>query len=139
MSDEGIGSRLVRELAERCGERPDVEFLDVGTGSSLRVLHAISGRRKVVFVDCAMMGEPPGSIRRFTPAEVESTKELPLLSLHEGDPLGTLRLARSLGECPGEVVIFGIQPQNVEPGRELSPELERRLADYVKAIRAELD
>jgi hydrogenase maturation protease len=84
------------------------------------------------------MDEPPGTIRRFTPDEVDSRKRLAGLSLHEGDLLQTIRLSRRMGECPEEVVIFGIQPSDVSVGTDLSDTLKQRLSDYRDAVSREL-
>lgn len=138
MADEGIGVRLVVRLSRLAAERPDAEFIDAGTGG-LAVLHHIQGRRKAVFVDCAYMGEEPGTIRRFTPEEVRSDKALAHQSLHEADLLRILEMARQLGQAPDEVVIFGIQPQRIEPAMELSPVLEDRMDEYLAVLLKELN
>jgi hydrogenase maturation protease len=114
-----------------------VDVLDLGT-SGMSVLHELAGRQKAIFVDCALMGEPPGTLRRFTPDDVMSRKVQTRVSLHEGDLLNTIALARRLGTCPDDVVIFGIEPSAVEPGDELSSLLAAKLNDYVDAVRAEL-
>jgi len=137
MGDEGIGVRLVHNLQQRMSALPHVDFMDMGTGG-LSVLHAIAGRPKVVFVDCAFMDEPPGTIRRFTPDSVASTKAQWRTSAHEGDLLAILELSRSLGECPPQVVIFGIQPASVEPRIGLSPAVEARLGEYAELIAREV-
>ena len=136
MSDEGIGVRLVARLRQTA-VRDIVDVLDLGT-SGMSVLHELEGRDKVVFVDCTMMGEKPGAIRRFTPDDVDTRKVQPRLSLHEGDLLHTIALARHLGICPNEVVIFGIEPKTIEFGEQLSPELARHLDEYAAAISAEV-
>ena len=134
--DDGIGSRVVAELEAR-GQVPEtVETLDLGT-AGFAVLHAIAGRRKAVFIDCAFMGKPPGSITRFKPDEVHSDKLQSRCSLHEGDLLHTLELARKLGACPEDVVILGVEPERIESGQTLSPTLESRLDHYVQATRSE--
>ncbi len=138
MADEGIGVRLVVRLSRLAAERPDVEFLDAGTGG-LAVLHHIQGRRKAVFIDCAYMGEEPGAIRRFTPEEVHSSKTLAHQSLHEADLLRILDMSQQLGQAPDEVVIFGIQPQRIEPAMELSPVLEDRMDEYLAVLLKELN
>ncbi len=137
MSDEGIGVAVLARLAERADRYPRAEFVDLGS-SAMRALHAMAGRRKAVFIDCAFMDEEPGTLRRFTPEQVGSRKALAGLSLHEGDLLKIIELSRSLGECPPEVVIFGIQPQSIEPGQALSPALSARLEEYADAVAAEL-
>ena len=137
MSDEGVGVRVVAELREAGPPFPGVDVLDLGT-SGMHVLHELEGRTKVVFVDCAEMGEAPGALRRFTPEEVVSRKVRTRLSLHEGDLLHTLALARELGACPRDVVILGIQPETVAPGERLSPPLAARLGEYGKAVCTEV-
>ena len=138
LGDDGVGAHVVRRLMElRSGRFADVEFADLGA-SMMRVVHAMAGRRRAVFIDCAFMGEEPGVLRRFTPDEARSLKSLPRLSLHEGDLLQAIELSRSLGECPNAVVIFGVQPESVEPREELSPILRERLDDYAAAVLAEV-
>ena len=80
----------------------------------MAVLHRIEGRDRALFIDCAFMGQEPGSIRRFTPEEVRSTKVLAHQSLHEADLLRVIGLAEELGQCPPRVVIFGIEPEVVD-------------------------
>jgi hydrogenase maturation protease len=137
LADEGIGVHLLERLAEHAGEHPSVDFIDAGTGG-LSVLHHIESRRKAVIIDCAFMDEPPGAIRRFTPEEVRSTKVLTHQSLHEADLMRILAMARQLGQAPEQIVIFGIQPERIEPGQTLSRTLTERMDEYVTAILHEL-
>ena len=137
MSDEGIGVRVAAMLQSHLGALPDTEVMEAGT-AGMGILHAIAGRRKVVFIDCAKMKEEPGVMRRFTPEDVISNKLLTGQSLHEGDLLNILELSRQLGECPPEVIIFGIEPQRTNPGEDLSPLLASRLADYVETVLTEV-
>jgi len=44
---------------------------------------------------------------------------------HEGDVLNILALSRRLREAPKEIVIFGIEPYSIDPGEDLSTELEK--------------
>ena len=136
MSDEGIGIRVLEQFQSQADRFPDVEFLDLGT-SAAEVLHAIAGRSKAVFIDCAYMSEPPGTIREFGRDSVQSVKT-PGVSFHEGDLLATLDLSRRLGENPPVVLIFGIEPHRIGPGQELSPALQSRLNEYVERVAREL-
>ena len=129
MSDEGVGVRVLSAVRDLAPE--GVEFLDSGN-SGMRILHALSDRRRAVFVDCAYMDEPPGTLRVFTPGEVASRKVLPRLSLHEGDLLQTLEMAERLGILPSETILLGIQPDSVGPGLELSSVLVGKFDSYVK-------
>ncbi|NLZ06346.1 MAG: hydrogenase maturation protease [Phycisphaerae bacterium] len=138
MADEGIGTDLVARLAQEAARYPSVDFIDAGTGG-MAVLHLIDGRRKAVFVDCAYMDEAPGTIRRFTPDEVRSTKVLAHQSLHEADLLRILALAEQVGQSPEQIAIFGIQPQVVEFRQGLSEVLRDRIDQYLVKIRSEIE
>ena len=138
MRDEGIGIRLVADLEARLQGREDVDVQDMATGG-LSVLHAITNRSKVIFVDCAFMDAEPGTIQKFRPEEAVSKKIGTRQSMHEGDLFNTLEWSRQLDEYPEDVVIFGIQPKVVEDGQGLSPELEEKIDEYVDAILCELD
>jgi hydrogenase maturation protease len=137
MADEGIGVYLVERLMESADEYPGVDFVDAGTGG-LSVLYHIEERRKAIVIDCAFMGEPPGTIRRFVPEEVQSTKVLAHQSLHEADLMQIIAMARQLGQAPDQIVIFGIQPERVEPGLGLSRTLTEKIDEYISTVLHEL-
>ncbi len=137
MADEGIGVYLIERLMASAAEYPAVDFVDAGTGG-LSILYHIEGRRKAIVIDCAFMDEPPGKIRRFTPDQVQSTKVLAHQSLHEADLMRIIAMARELGQAPGEIIIFGIQPERVAPAIGLSPTLTERIDEYVSMLLHEL-
>lgn len=137
MRDEGIGLVIVQRLEKVAARFPNVEFVEAGT-SLMAAVHRMAGRKKAVFVDCAFMGEAPGTLRRFTPDEARSVKRLGGMSLHEGDLMAALDFAKRFGDCPDEVVIWGIEPATVEMGESLSDLLQERLDSYVGAVTREL-
>lgn len=138
MSDEGAGVRVVQRLSDSADRFSFVDFVDAGTGG-MSILHLITGKDKAIFIDCARMGEEPGVIRKFTPQEIKSTKVLSHQSLHETDLIKVIDLAELLGQCPDEIVIFGIEPEVVEPGIGLSETLAGNLEHYVSVVRRELE
>lgn len=141
MADEGIGTLLVDELSKlaAAGKLPsdNIEYYDGGCGG-MYLLHVIAERKKAILIDCCIMGTKPATIRRFTPDDVNSIKKMTHLSLHEVDILKVIELAEQIGQCPDQIVIFGIEPVVIEQRMNLSPELETKLSDYVAAIRKEI-
>lgn len=136
MTDEGVGIYIVEEIARR-GLLPDnIEIDDLGTGN-MNIIHAIADRDKVVLVDCAKMGEEPGTIRRFSMSDVVSKKVKSNWSAHEGDLLDLLELSKTLEQLPGQVVLFGIEPHTIDHGQELTPCLQDRFEDYISAVISE--
>ena len=142
MADEGIGTVLVTELEKLAlsGELPSdtIEYYDGGCGG-MYLLHTIAERKKAILIDCCLMGAEPGTIRRFTPDNVNSVKKMAHLSLHEVDILKVIELAKEIGQCPDEIVIFGIEPVKIEPQMHLNEPLKSRLGDYITEIRKELE
>jgi hydrogenase maturation protease len=137
MSDEGIGVVLVNRLAELSEQFHEVDFVDAGTGG-MALLHHFDGRDKAIIIDCAFMDDEPGQIRRFTPDQVKTVKQLAHQSLHEQDIMKLIDMAKLFGQCPRDIVIFGIQPKNVTLGQSLSKELEEKIDEYKSMICKEL-
>ena len=133
MGDEGIGPFLLDRLRKDSQLPSQVDLIDT-TGNILTALHALSNRRKVMFLDCALMGLKPGDFRLFHPSQAQTEKNLPGLFLHEGDLLGMLRTSGLLGESAEEVLIFGVEPERVEPKQGLSATLSSRLDQYLSEI-----
>ncbi len=133
MGDEGVGPALLDLLREQTPLPTSVDLID-SAGSILTALHALRGRRKVVFLDCALMGLKPGEFRRFLPSQVKTEKVLPRLSLHEGDLFEMLETAKLLGETAEEIVIFGFEPSEVCPRKGLSGPLTAQLENYISRI-----
>lgn len=137
MSDEGVGIKIIESFISASGNYSGADFIDAGTGG-MAVLHHISGRKKAVIIDCAMMGLGPGDIKRFTYEQVRSVKKLAHLSLHEADILKVIGLAKQLGDCPQEIVFFGIEPETIRPNIGLSKSVTARLDEYAAVIAEEL-
>lgn len=137
LSDEGIGVHLVRQIAKQQDNFPNVDFIDAGA-AGMNLLHLIANRKKAIIIDCAKMGENPGTLRRFTSDEVVSVKKLAHFSLHEIDILQVLNLSKQLGECPDEVVFFGIEPESLKSGQILSNTLSVKIDSYISAVWEEL-
>ena len=137
MSDEGVGIHLVRRLSELQDKFPLVDFIEAGS-AGMNLLHLIVNRKKAVIIDCAKMGAEPGTMRRFTPDEVQSIKKLNHFSLHEADILQVINLSKQLGECPEEVIFFGIEPETLKPGRKLGKTLANRIESDAIIIQKEL-
>ncbi|MFA5553868.1 MAG: hydrogenase maturation protease [Phycisphaerae bacterium] len=137
MSDEGIGCRIVERLLGQKDSAGFADFIEIGT-KGMSLFHLLGDYKKAVIVDCALMDTEPGTIKRFTPDDVNSVKKLAHYSLHEADVLGIIEMSRKLGQSPQEIVIFGIEPQIVEPGQRLSSTLSQHLDSYTQTILDEI-
>ena len=135
LSDEGVGGRVIREVAPRIPA--GIELVDAGL-PGLGLLDLLEGREKAVIVDAVDAGGPPGTVYRFAPDEVTSVEGDPTCSLHQGDVLQYARLAEALGMGPKELVVIGIQPESLSAGEALSPSVEKAVVKAAELVLAEL-
>lgn len=136
LKDEGIGVFIAQELQKLTHSGLDLEIIDAGTYPD--VLFFIKGVKKLIIVDAARMGGEPGNIYRFSPQEIEKGFE-GLVSLHQISLPQVLKMMELFGERPEEIIVFGIEPAEIEWGIGLSPLLMERLPQIIKVISEEIE
>ncbi|MHB1323162.1 MAG: hydrogenase maturation protease [Coriobacteriia bacterium] len=130
--DDSIGLRVAEAVSARGLER-GFKAIEIG-GSVLDLVHYLDdGVESVLVVDTARMGRAPGEWVIFEPGDVTSRKDLSGVSTHEGDVLGVVRFAVSLGRPMPQVTFLGIEPAQIGSGIGVSPELDERFEEYVEA------
>ncbi|MFH0934417.1 MAG: HyaD/HybD family hydrogenase maturation endopeptidase, partial [Pseudomonadota bacterium] len=115
---------------------PEVVVIDGGT-TGMEMLEDLSNADHIVIIDAVRAGKPPATIIRLADEQVPvffKTK----LSPHQiglSDVLATLEF---IGEQPGGVTVFGVEPVSLETGMELSPQVAARLPSLLEMVAAEL-
>ncbi|RMH57231.1 MAG: hydrogenase maturation protease [Candidatus Hydrogenedentota bacterium] len=128
--DDGIGIRVVNDLAERI-ECLGMFSADGGTGG-YSLLGIVEGFEQVIFVDAVNMGLSPGEVQRFRGDRIAATVK-PSLSGHEFDLGATVNLIERIMP-ESEIDVVGIQPANVDYGMELSEELKGCYPEILKRV-----
>jgi len=136
LGDEGIGVRVIEELARL--KLPDGVTVVEGGTAGLGLLGLMEGYERVIVVDAADMGHPPGHVVRFTPSDAKFKTARGPLSLHQVGLGEVLDLARALEDAPAALVIIGVQPSRVEGRTRPSPELEGTIPQIIKIVLEEL-
>jgi hydrogenase maturation protease len=132
LGDDGFGCEVARALA-RMTLPPEIRVVDYGI-RGLDVVYALLGPyEKVILVDAAAHGSPPGTIYILQPV-VESGEEIEaIVDAHSMQLVHLMAMAQSLGEITAEIYIVGCEPLDFgseEDGR-------MGLSDAVKASVAE--
>ncbi len=110
LSDEGLGVHIVNRILESGIVIPgDVEIIDGGT-AGFDLLELMMGRKKIIVVDALRVDDAPGSIYRFPPEQIASSRNA--MSLHEIGIRELISTLRMLGHDP-EIEIIGIVPSDV--------------------------
>lgn len=132
LSDDGVGVHVVQRLQERQTLPEDVQVVDGGT-CGLDLLHFLEGVQRLIVVDAANMGLPPGSIRRLEGDAVPAFLAQKV-SPHEINLPELLFSAKLTGIYPEQVVVLGIQPQSLETSLELTPPVAARVDELVQRV-----
>lgn len=136
--DDGAGIELARRLRDRARRR-DIEVRELNADTT-QLLDALPDRDAVVIVDSARSGAAAGTIRRFDASQVSLPAELcRVSSTHALGLAETIELARALGRLPAQVIVFGIEGRQFEPGAGLSTGVEAALAEVANLVLAEID
>lgn len=134
LKDEGVGIHAIRALEGLVPAQESIQVVDGGTSPD--ILGLLSPTDKLVIVDAARGGGKPGTIYRFGPEEVSEGQSA--VSLHEFN-LGTaLRTMKHMGAQPGQVVIIGIEPEEIDWGLELSSTLKREMPRLLEVVLEEI-
>ena len=134
--DDGIGIHVIQILmAETLPE--GVQVVEGGT-QGLGLVSLMEGRRRVILVDAANVGLSPGKFVRFTPQEARLLGGDSHISIHNAGLRDALLLAETLELLPDEIVIYGMQPANLDWDDGLSPQVEAAMPELVSAILDEL-
>lgn len=136
--DEGVGVRVVQELAARYRFPPSVTLVDAGT-AALRILPLLEDAHHLIVVDAVDAGATPGTVLLFGPdmAEVATT---PGISLHEMGPLEMLDLLEATTGHRPSTTIIGIQPADLAPWNDsLSAPVARALTEAIERVLGELE
>lgn len=119
LKDEGFGVHFVRWLEKRWEFPPEVELIEGGV-MGYALLGPVCECEHLIVIDVLKAKDEPGSIYRFTLAELEPQLPPPT-SAHEVQFLDVLCKAEMLGEAP-EVIFLCIVPVNIsEMEMEMSP------------------
>ena len=122
LRDEGIGVRVVEYLQQQT--LPEgIELVDGGTAGA-DLIDVLADRKTIIIIDAVDSDKPAGTILKLTPDDLAPQSPNPL-SLHDLDIPQTLKMTDMLGCASKRVICFGIVPETVAPGLELSEKLSQ--------------
>lgn len=136
MTDDGVGVRVVQRLTDEYRFPEGVTVMDGGT-LGLDLLPHLEGVERLLMVDAVETGGPPGTVVRLSGEEIPVALQTKL-SPHQMGLQDLLAVAELQGNRPAEMVLWGVQPESVELGMELTPAVAARLDQLVEKVLAEL-
>ncbi|MCX6036987.1 MAG: hydrogenase maturation protease [Chloroflexi bacterium] len=138
LGDDGVGWRVVEEIARITANKPDVEVDCVALGG-LSLMERLTGCERVIMVDSIFTGEKPiGTVSQFALSDIPDLTAGHSASAHDTSLHNALNVGRSM-DIPlprdEDVLIVAIEAENVYDFSEtLSPPVEAAVPQAVEAV-----
>ena len=132
--DDGAGRVVAQRLRGRNGCAPEVREC---SGEATALMETWTGFDDVVLVDACHGAGEPGSIHRFSPAELErlaSVEGRRYESTHGLGVSAAIALAQTLGTFPSALVIYAIEGGHYQDGNGLSEDVDRAVQELVALL-----
>ena len=136
MTDDGFGVRAIEALASRYHFQGPVKLLDGGT-LGLDLLPHLEDTDTLLIIDALDMRGEPGQVFRIEGEEVPRAFASKL-SVHQMGLQDLLAVAELQGYMPKQLVVWGVQPESIEMGTELTDTVAAVLPEVVENVVAEL-
>ncbi|GAB6181476.1 HyaD/HybD family hydrogenase maturation endopeptidase [Desulfotomaculum defluvii] len=133
MGDDGIGIFVVEEL-EKMEWPHDVRIIDVGT-SIINYLWEISQARQVIIIDALGAGGPPGCVYRL---DMEDVMDYPNQDAHDMSLPTIIKWTRGITGLPEGITIYGVEPEQLDFGKELSMVVKNTMPKIITEIKTEV-
>ena len=134
LKDDGAGIHILKQLEREPWHRK-VEVIDGGT-CIFDLMDAFITNEKVILLDSVKGGHRPGTIYKLSPEELGSFIKK-TTSLHDVQVLDVLQNVNHMGYFP-EVVIIGIEPEEVCFDLQLSPTVKKQLPEMLSILKNEV-
>jgi len=136
LQDEGVGVRVAERLRDRYTFPEGVDVLDGGV-RGLALMPFLEGVSRLLIIDAVRAGKEPGTLIRLVGNEIPAVLS-PKISPHQEGLADLLWVAKIVGPCPSEIVLWGLEPAQIETGLELSPPVAVQVDALVQKVVEEL-
>lgn len=130
LKDDGVGVHVVQAL--KGVVLPSTIILVDGGTSTLDMLDYFLDYQSLIVIDALRGGEKPGTLYKLSPEAMAGLAKKNL-SLHDVQILDVIQMAQMLDSFP-EVTIYGIEPEEVTYGLEMSETLKNAFPGIVDTI-----
>lgn len=133
--DDAVGVAIARALREK--NLRHVQVLEQ-SGEGTALLEAWRGAGRVILIDAVRSGAAPGTIFRFEAHRQSIPTKFFHSSTHDFGVAEAIELARTLGQLPKSLIVYGIEGKDFSLGEGLSPEVAHAASQVLDKILNEL-
>jgi hydrogenase maturation protease len=135
LSDEGVGVHVAQQMMQM-ELPPEVHVVEGGT-DGFGLVNVILEADRMILIDAVKGGGQPGSIYRFDIDDCPPYPDLFKTSVHQISILEIINLSSLIGSPP-QTTIIGVEPQCLDMGMELSPQIEAKIPKIIHMIQEEV-
>jgi hydrogenase maturation protease len=132
--DDGVGPAVVRALE---GKLPPSVEITVQSGEATALMDAWGDANCVILIDAVAERSTPGKVYRIDANATPLPADLFPRSTHDFGLAAAIELARTLGQLPSRVIVFGVEGQVFCDGVGLSPLVEQAVTEVANQVMAE--
>ena len=133
--DDGAGHAVARAARARAAAGVTVLELELVPPD---LFERWTPAARVVLVDAARSGAPPGTVHRCDARAAPLPAELRRVSTHGGGLAEAIELARALDRLPAALLVYALEGARFDPGTGLGPEVAAVVEDAAARALAEL-
>jgi hydrogenase maturation protease len=134
-SDDAAGLIAARRIKEQA-----TEFCAVieHTGEGAALMELWKGADRVIVIDAMRSGAAPGNVSRFDATRRPLPATMHRDSTHAFSLPEAVELSRTLQQLPRQLIVYGVEAQNFEPGTNLSAAIELAMQTLVERVLQEV-
>ncbi|MBZ0306719.1 MAG: hydrogenase maturation protease [Anaerolineae bacterium] len=133
--DDGIGIEVAHVLLTM--KLPHVRVIEQ-TGEGAALMDAWAGAERVILVDAALSGQPPGTIYRINAHEQQIPRDFFSYTTHAFSVAEAIEMARTLNQLPPTLIVYGIEGKDFSEGIGLSRVVEEAVQQVLEQIVGEI-
>lgn len=133
--DDGVGRAVIRAL--RAPPPIEAELVELD-GESTQIVELWSSRGLVVIVDAITSGRAPGTVVRLDAKKEPIRTGRAGASTHGLSLPEAVALGQALGRMPAQLVVYGVEAADFDPGAGLSSAAAASVPEVVARVRREI-
>jgi hydrogenase maturation protease len=133
-SDDGVGLTIARQVQEAA--LPGVQVREE-SGEGAALIEAWKGADIVILCDAVRSGADPGTIHRLEAHREPIPAGFFRYSTHAFSVAEAVEMARTLGQLPAHMVLYGVEGADFTAGVGLSPPVAHAAQEVVREVLAE--
>ena len=138
-SDDAAGLIAARQIARRIkGKASEHCAVIEHTGEGAALMELWKGADRVIVIDAMRSGAAPGNVSRFDATRRPLPATMHRDSTHAFSLPEAVELSRTLQQLPRQLIVYGVEAQNFEPGTNLSAALELAMQTLVERVLQEV-